>query len=34
MIVKMIQEIGKEVDAQREKLQEFLRKELEKIKNN
>ena len=30
----MIQEFGKGMDAQREKLQEVLNKELENIKNN
>ena len=33
MIVKMIQELGKRMDKQNEKLQEIFSKELEKIKN-
>ena len=34
MIVKMIQELEKKMDAQSEKLQEVLNKELENIKDN
>ena len=34
MIVKMIQELEKKMDAQSEKLQEVFNKELENIKNN
>ena len=34
MTVKMIQELGKRMDAQREKLQEVLNKELENIESN
>ena len=34
MIVKMIQELGKRMDEQSEKLQEIFSKELGKIKNN
>ena len=32
MIIKMIQELGKRMDAQSEKLQEVFNKELENIK--
>ena len=34
MIVKMIQELRKRMDAQSKKLQEVFNKELENIKNN
>ena len=34
MIVKMIQELRKRMDAQSEKLQEIFNKELENTKNN
>ena len=34
MIIKMIQELGKRMDAQSKKLQEVFSKELKNIKNN
>ena len=34
MIVKVIQELGRKMDAQIDKLQGFFNKELENIKNN
>ena len=34
MIVRMIQELGKRMDAQIDKLQEVLGKEVENIENN